>query len=35
MQEPLTPYLRTFQLRREVFRKPGEEALKSIFAAVL
>src|SRR6056297_546378 len=29
-KDRLTPYLRAFQLRREVFRKPGEEALKTI-----
>ena len=31
----LTPYLRAFQLRREVFRKPGEEALKIILKTAL
>ena len=34
-KDKLTLYLRAFQLRREVFRKPGEEALKSILAAAL
>ncbi len=34
-KDKFTPYLRTFQLRREVFRKPGEEALKRIPEAVL
>ena len=34
-KDKLTPYLRAFQLRREVFRKPGKEALKSILEAVL
>jgi len=29
-KDRLTPYLRAFQLRREVFRKPGKEALKTI-----
>jgi transposase-like protein len=28
-KDKLTPCLRAFQLRREVFRKPGEEALKA------
>ena len=31
----LTPYLRAFQLRREVFRKPGKEALKTILETAL
>ena len=34
-KDKLTLYLRAFQLRREVFRKPGEEGLKSILAAAL
>ena len=34
-KDRLTPYLRAFQLRREVFRKPGEEALKSILETAL
>jgi len=34
-KDKLTPYLRAFQLRREVFRKPGEEALKSMLEAAL
>ena len=34
-KDKLTPYLRAFQLRREVFRKPGEEALKNILEAAL
>jgi len=34
-KDKLTPYLRAFQLRREVFRKPGEEAVKTILDAVL
>jgi transposase len=34
-KDRLTPYLRAFQLRREVFRKPGEEALKTILETVL
>jgi len=33
-KDKLTPYLRAFQLRREVFRKPGE-ALKSILETAL
>jgi len=31
----LTPYLRAFQLRRELFRKPGDEALKHALDAAL
>ncbi len=34
-KDKLTPYLRAFQLRREVFRKPRKEALKSILEAAL
>ena len=34
-KDGLTPYLRAFQLRREVFRKPGKEALKTILETVL
>jgi transposase len=34
-KDRLTPYLRAFQLRREVFRKPGEEALKTILETAL
>jgi len=34
-KDRLTPYFRAFQLRREVFRKPGEEALKAILETVL
>ncbi len=34
-KDKLTPYHRAFQLRHEVYRKPGEEALKSIFNAAL
>ncbi|WP_200532213.1 IS1595 family transposase [Halorubrum sp. LN27] len=34
-KDRLTPYLRGFQLRREVFRKSGEEALKTILETVL
>jgi len=28
-KDRLTPYLRAFQFRRKVFRKPGKEALKT------
>ncbi|MDS0243815.1 IS1595 family transposase, partial [Haloferax sp. S2CR25-2] len=31
----LTAYLRPFQLRRRILRKPGREALKQIVRAVL
>ncbi|SMP12477.1 Transposase and inactivated derivatives [Halobellus salinus] len=31
----LTPYLRAFQLRRELFGKPGDEALKHALDAAL
>jgi len=34
-KDRLTPYLRAFQLRREVFRKPGEKALKTILETAL
>ncbi|MDZ7764846.1 MAG: IS1595 family transposase [Melioribacteraceae bacterium] len=34
-KDRLTPYLRAFQLRREVFRKPGKEALKTILETAL
>jgi transposase len=34
-KDRLTPYLRAFQLRREVFRIPGEEALKTILETAL
>ncbi|PGF17235.1 IS1595 family transposase [Natrinema sp. CBA1119] len=34
-KDKLTPYFRAFQLRREVFRKPGGEALKTILKTVL
>jgi transposase-like protein len=34
-KDRLTPYLRAFQLRREVFRKPGQEALKTILETAL
>jgi len=34
-KDRLTPYLRAFQLRREVLRKPGEEALKTILETAL
>jgi len=34
-KDKLTPYLRAFQLRRRVYRKPGKEALKTILEAVL
>jgi transposase len=34
-KDRLTPYLRALQLRREIFRKPGEEALKTILETVL
>jgi transposase-like protein len=34
-KDRLTPYFGAFQLRREVFRKPGEEALKTILETVL
>ena len=34
-KDRLTPYLRAFQLRRDVFRKPGKEALKTILETAL
>ncbi|MFC4990558.1 IS1595 family transposase [Saliphagus infecundisoli] len=34
-KDKLTPYLRAFQLRRQVLRKPGEEALKTILETAL
>jgi len=34
-KDKLTPYLRAFQPRREVFRKPGKEALETILETVL
>jgi len=34
-KDKLTPYLRVFQLRRRVYRKSGEGALKIILDAVL
>jgi transposase-like protein len=34
-KDKLTPYLRAFQLRRELYRKPGEEALKHALDAAL
>jgi len=34
-KDKLTSYLRVFQLRREVFRKPGKEALKTILETAL
>jgi len=34
-KDKLTPYLRAFQLRRELYRKPGDEALKHALDAVL
>ena len=34
-KDKLTPYLRVFQLRRRVYRKPGEKALKTILDAAL
>jgi len=34
-KEKLTQYLRAFQLRRELFRKPGKEALKHAVRATL
>jgi transposase-like protein len=34
-KDRLTPYLRAFQLRRKVFREPGEEALKTILETAL
>jgi len=34
-KDKLTQYLRAFQLRRELFRKPGRDALKHAFRATL
>jgi transposase-like protein len=34
-KDRFTPYIRAFQLRREVFRKPGKEALKTILETAL
>ena len=34
-KDKLTPYLRAFQLRRQVYRKPGKEALKMILETAL
>lgn len=34
-KDKLTPYLRAFQLRRRILRKPGREALKDIVRTVL
>ena len=34
-KDKLTPYLRAFQLRRKLYRKPGDEALKQAIDAVL
>ena len=34
-KDKLTPYFRAFQLRRELYRKPGDEALKHAINAVL
>jgi len=34
-KDHLTPYLRAFELRRRIFRKSGEEALKRILETVL
>ena len=34
-KDKLTPYLRAFQLRRELYRKPGDEALKQAIDAAL
>ncbi|WP_135807389.1 IS1595 family transposase [Halorussus marinus] len=34
-KDKLTSYLRTFQLRRRVYRKPGEETLKTILETAL
>jgi len=34
-KDKLTPYLRAFQLRRRILRKPGQEALKEIVRTVL
>ena len=34
-KDKLTPYLRAFQLRRRILRKPGREALVEIIQTVL
>lgn len=34
-KDKLTPYLRIFQLRRRIYRKPGKEALTTILETVL
>ncbi|ELY96773.1 transposase (ISH4), partial [Natrialba taiwanensis DSM 12281] len=34
-KDKLTPYLRAFQLRRRVYRKPGKEALETILETAL
>ena len=34
-KDKLTPYLRAFQLRRKILRKPGREALEEIVHTVL
>ena len=34
-KDKLTPYLRAFQLRRRILRKPGQEALKDVVRTVL
>jgi len=34
-KDKLTPYFRAFQLRRELYRKPGDEALKQAIDAAL
>ncbi len=34
-KDKLTPYLRAFQLRRRILRKPGQEALKEVVRTVL
>lgn len=34
-KDKLTPYLRAFQLRRQILRKPGQEALKEIVRTLL
>ena len=34
-KDKLTPYLRAFQLRRELYRKPGRDALKHAIRATL
>ncbi|MBP1923604.1 transposase-like protein [Halorubrum alkaliphilum] len=34
-KDRLTQYLRAFQLRRELYRKPGREALKHAIKATL